>query len=82
MANAESLRRRIMVAHALCATAEAEIRRGRKELALQSVADIRRIVAEMSLLVSQPSLAPGEARELSDLLATLQDRVHKTATGL
>lgn len=52
------------------------------EAALESVRAVRQIVGEVSLSLCKLLLSASAARELSDLLANLQERVEKTETFL
>lgn len=71
----DALRSRVMVANALCAIAESEVRAGMRERALDSLRTIRRTIEQAAVLVRDPNhIAPGAARDLSEFLAESEER--------
>jgi len=72
-----ALRSRALMTNALCAVAEEEIYAGRLAGAEETVRSVRRLLADIDLLLSgdTPHLAPGTLSEVSDLLAGLNDRI-------
>ena len=73
---AQSLRRRIMVTYALCAIAESDAQDGNWERAAQTVKAIRRLIAEINVLIFEPidRIPAGTIHEAGELLAELENR--------
>jgi hypothetical protein len=71
----EALRTRVMVANALCAIAESEVKGGMANKAMGSLQAIRHIIEEIGVLISEPNqISTGAARELSEFLSELELR--------
>ncbi|MGB7135024.1 MAG: hypothetical protein WBD46_07035 [Acidobacteriaceae bacterium] len=71
-----SLRSRVMVAYALCAVAEGEMRDGQLERALKTIQAVRKLIAEIAMLVSEPNTtAPNAIREAGEMLGELESRI-------
>jgi uncharacterized membrane protein len=78
-----SLRSRIMVAYALCAIAESEIQDGDLQRALKTTETVRKLIAEIALLVSDPNtISPSLIRETAEMLAELESRVVSVEAAL
>ena len=70
-----ALRTRVMVANALCAIAESQVKGGIAERAEGTVSAIRRTLEEIGVLVGEPNeVSPSAARELSAFLSELEER--------
>lgn len=78
-----SLRSRVMVSCALCAVAEGEMRDGQLERALKTVQMVRKLIAEMALLVSEPNtISPNAIREAGEMLGELESRIATVEAGI
>ena len=80
----QTLRNRIMVTYALCAVAEGEVYAGELQRTLRTVKAIRRLLAEINVLICGPSerVSPSSIREAGELLAELENRTQAIEASL
>lgn len=77
------LRSRVMVCYALCAVAESEIQDGNPERARKTIETVRKLIAEIAALVSEPSpISSSAIRDAGELLAELESRVASLEAGI
>ena len=77
----EALRATVMVSHALAAIAESEIHAGQFETASQTIANVRRSIADANSLFD-PAMSTSEAHELGEILRELDHRLRNMAVRL
>jgi hypothetical protein len=78
-----SVKNRIMTGYALCALAESHLHEGERERASNTVAAIRKRMADVTLLLGGGNLMGAIAiREATELLADLEDRVAKVEAAI
>ena len=81
---AQSLRSRIMVTYALCAIADSDVYGGNWERAGQTVKAIRRLIAEIDVLIFEQTgrIPASTIHEAGDLLAELENRTQSIEESL
>lgn len=79
----KSLRHRLMLCRALCSIAETEVRDGESDRALQTMRSLRKRLAEVTVLISEPQPLPiRAASESAALLAELESRASALEAAL
>jgi hypothetical protein len=72
-----------MATYALCAIAESEVYAGQLEMCIRTVSAIRRLLAEVTVLISEPHPIPiTTIREAGELLAELENRTQAIEASL
>lgn len=73
----QSLRNRMVTTFALCAVAESEVQAGELERTIRTVKAIRRLLAEINVLICGPldHISLSAIHEAGELLADLENRV-------